>query len=173
MEKYIPDMYQKSIYTVNYQKLIDNGVKCVLFDLDNTLVPYHIKHGNDEIKELFNSLREKGLKVIIFSNSPSKRVNVFKEELAVDCLPNAAKPSKIGFEKIMNKYKYNITELAIVGDQMMTDILGGNKVGITTVLVTPVSPKDPYWTKPGRFRERRIMNKLRNHDLFSKGRYYD
>jgi len=173
MEKYIPDMYQKSIYTVDYQKLIDNGVKCVLFDLDNTLVPYHVKHANEQIRELFNSLREKGLKVIIFSNSPKKRVNVFKDELAVDCLPNAGKPSKRGFEIIMNKYKYNITELAIIGDQMMTDIIGGNKVGITTVLVTPVSPKDPFWTKPGRSRERRIMKKLRNHDLFSKGRYYD
>ena len=73
----------------------------------------------------------------------------------------------------MEKYKYNITELAIVGDQMMTDIIGGNKVGITTVLVAPVSPKDPFWTKPGRCRERKIMKKLRNHDLFSKGRYYD
>lgn len=173
MEKYIPDMYKESIYTVNYKKLIDNGVKCILFDLDNTLVPYHVKNANEKILELFNSLREMGLKVIIFSNSPSKRVNVFKEELAVDTFPNASKPSKVGFEKIMNKYKYNITELAIVGDQMMTDIIGGNKVGITTVLVTPVSPKDPFWTIPGRMREKRIMKKLRDHNLFSKGRYYE
>jgi len=173
MEKYIPDMYQKSIYTVDYQKLIDRGVKCILFDLDNTLVPFHIKHANDKILELFNELREKGLKVIIFSNSPKKRLNIFKEELAVDCFPNATKPSKRGFETVMNKYKYNITEVAIVGDQLLTDIIGGNKVGITTVLVNPVSTKDPIWTKPNRFFERKIMKKLRNHDLFSKGRYYD
>ena len=106
MEKYIPDMYQKSIYTVDYQKLIDRGVKCVLFDLDNTLVPFHIKEANDKIAGLFNELREKGLKVIIFSNSPKKRVNIFKEALAVDCLANAKKPSKRGFETIMDKYKY-------------------------------------------------------------------
>lgn len=173
MEKYIPDMYQKSIYTVDYQKLIDRGVKCILFDLDNTLVPFHIKEANDKIAVLFNELREKGLKVIIFSNSPKKRVNIFKETLAVDCLANAKKPSKRGFETIMNKYKYNITEIAIVGDQMLTDIVGGNNVGVTTVLVNPVSTKDPIWTRPNRYFERRIMRKLRNHDLFSKGRYYD
>lgn len=173
MEKYIPDMYQKSIYTVDYQKLIDRGVKCILFDLDNTLVPFHIKHANEKISELFNQLREKGLKIIIFSNSPKKRVNIFKEELAVDCLWNAKKPSKKGFEAIMNKYKYNITEVAIVGDQILTDIVGGNKVGITTVLINPVSTKDPIWTRPSRFFEKKIMKKLRNHDLFSKGRYYD
>lgn len=173
MEKYIPDIYQKSIYTVDYQKLMDRGVKCILFDLDNTLVPFHIKHANEKISELFNKLREMGLKVIIFSNSPKKRLNVFKEELAVDCLWNAKKPSKRGFEIIMNKYKYNITEIAIVGDQILTDILGGNKVGITTVLINPVSTKDPIWTRPNRFFERKIMKKLRNHDLFVKGRYYE
>lgn len=173
MEKYIPDMYQKSIYTVDYQKLMDRGVKCVLFDLDNTLVPYHIKHGNEKILELFNTLREKGLKVIIFSNSPKKRLKIFKEELAVDCFANAKKPSKKSFETVMDKYKYSITEVAIIGDQILTDVVGGNKVGITTVLVNPVSTKDPIWTKINRFFERRIMRKLRNHDLFSKGRYYD
>lgn len=173
MEKYIPDMYQKSIYTVDYQKLINRGVKCILFDLDNTLVPYHIKHANEKILELFNKLREMGLKVIIFSNSPKKRLNVFNKELAVDCFPGARKPSKKGFESVLNKYKYSITEVAIIGDQLLTDIVGGNRVGITTVLVNPVSTKDPYWTKPNRFFERKIMKRLRNRDLFSKGRYYD
>ena len=173
MEKYIPDMYQKSIYTVDYQKLIDRGVKCILFDLDNTLVPYHIKHANEKIGELFHTLREKGIKVVIFSNSPKKRLNVFKEELAVDCFAGARKPSKKGFESILNTYKYSISEVAIVGDQLLTDIVGGNKVGITTVLVNPVSTKDPYWTKPNRFFEKKIMKKLRNRNLFSKGRYYD
>lgn len=173
MEKYIPDMYQKSIYAIDYQKLIERGVKCVLFDLDNTLVPFSIKTANDKIIELFNNLREKGLKVIIFSNSPKRRVNTFKEELAVDCVFNACKPSKKSFEMVLNKYKYNITEIAIVGDQILTDIVGGNKVGITTILVNPVSTKDPAWTKVNRFFERRIMTKLTNHDLFFKGRYYD
>lgn len=173
MEKYVPDVYQKSIYAVDYQKLIDRGVKCILFDLDNTLVPFHIKHSNEKIAELFNKLREMGLKVIIFSNSPTKRLKIFKEELAVDCVACAGKPAKRSFEKVMEKYKYNITEVAIVGDQLLTDIIGGNKVGITTVLVNPVSAKDPIWTRPSRFIENRIMKKLRNHNLFSKGRYYE
>lgn len=173
MEKYIPDMYQKSIYTVNYEKLMDNGVKCILFDLDNTLVPFNIKEVNDKLKELFKNLREMGFKVIIFSNSPKLRVSIFGKELAVDFLANARKPSKIGFNYIMNKYKYNITEIAIVGDQILTDILGGNRIGITTVLINQVSAKDPIWTKFNRYREKKIIKKLTDHDLFFKGRYYD
>ena len=100
-------------------------------------------------------------------------MNIFKEELAVDCIANASKPSKKSFEKVLEKYKYSITEVAIIGDQLLTDIVGGNKVGITTVLVNPVSSKDPFWTKPNRFFEKKIMKKLKDHDLFSKGRYYD
>ena len=58
MEKYVPDVYQKSIYTINYNKLKSNGIKCLLFDLDNTLVPYSIKRPTDKVIELFNSLKE-------------------------------------------------------------------------------------------------------------------
>lgn len=173
MEKYIPDMYQKSIYEVDYDKLMSCGVKCILFDLDNTLVSFNTKEVSDKLKELFTRLREMGFKVIIFSNSPKSRVHIFGETLAVDFLANARKPSKIGFNMILNKYKYNITEVAIIGDQMITDIAGGNKVGITTVLVNPVNAKDPIWTKVNRYLERRVMKKLKDRDLFFKGRYYD
>ena len=71
----------------------------------------------------------------------------------------------------MNKFAEN--EVAIIGDQMFTDIAGGNRAGITTILTTPLSNEDPFWTKPNRFREKRMMIKLRNHDLFKKGRYYE
>lgn len=173
MEKYLPDMYQKSIYTVNYEKLMDNGVKCILFDLDNTLVPFNIKEANDKLKELFKNLREMGFKVIIFSNSPKNRVHAFGESLAVDVVANAKKPSKLEFNMILNKYKYNITEVAIIGDQLLTDIKGGNKVGITTVLVNPISTKDPIWTRFNRYFEKKVMRKMTDRDLFFKGRYYD
>ena len=56
---------------------------------------------------------------------------------------------------------------------MLTDIVGGNKVGITTILVNPISVKDPFWTKPNRSMEKRIMKKLRDNNLFVKGRYYE
>ena len=56
MEKYIPDVYQKSIYTIDYQKLKSSGIHCLLFDLDNTLVPASVKVPNKKIKELFDDL---------------------------------------------------------------------------------------------------------------------
>lgn len=173
MEKYIPDMYQKSIYTINYKTLKEKGIKCLLFDLDNTLVPAHVKEPNQKIKNLFIDLKNDGFKVIIFSNSPKRRVGVFKEALEVDACANARKPFSKKFKYILEKYHLNECEVAIIGDQIMTDILGGNKVGITTVLVNQVSHKDFIPTKIFRFMESIILKKLKNKNLFIKGKYYE
>ncbi len=173
MEKYIPDMYQQSIYTIDYQKLLDKGIKCLLFDLDNTLAPVTDKKPTKKLKDLFEELKKKGFKVIIFSNSLKKRIKPFKEELNVDCCASARKPSKTKFLLVMKEYQYNINEVAIIGDQILTDVVGGNKVGILTVLVNPISNKDFIFTKINRFREKKIMKKLRDKNLFSKGRYYE
>lgn len=173
MEKYIPDIYQKSIYAIDYQRLLEKGIKCILFDLDNTLVPYNIKNTDDKMKQLFHELKEMGFKLILFSNNNKKRLKPFKEDLNVDCCCHAQKPRSKNFWKIMQEYKYEETDLAIIGDQMLTDIAGGNRVGITTILINPVSTKDAFWTIPNRMYERKIMKKLRDHDLFSKGRYYE
>lgn len=173
MEKYIPDIYQQSIYTIDYQKLLDKGIKCILFDLDNTLVPCYIKTMNEKIVELFDQLKQKGFKIIIFSNNTKNRLKPFKEELQVDCCAKAKKPNKKKYLEIIKEYRYNENEVAIVGDQMLTDIVGGNKVGITTILINPISTKDYPWTIPSRMLEKRIMKKLRDNNLFAKGRYYE
>ena len=173
MEKYIPDMYQQSIYTIDYQKLLDKGIKCILFDLDNTLVPVTDRKPTKKLKELFDDLKDKGFKLIIFSNSHKKRLKPFKEELNVDCCASAKKPCKEKFLLVLREYHYNVTEVAIIGDQILTDIVGGNRVGILTVLTNPISNKDFFVTKFNRFREKRIMKKLRDNNLFSKGRYYE
>ncbi len=173
MDKYIPDIYQQSIYTINYQKLKECGIKCLLFDLDNTLVPAKIKKPTKKVKDLFKELEKMDFKVIIFSNSNKNRVNSFNEELKVESYYFARKPFAKKFKLVLEKNNYNISEVAIIGDQILTDIVGGNKIGITTILINPISPIDGIFTKFNRFLERRIMNKLSSNNLFFKGRYYE
>lgn len=173
MEKYIPDVYQKSIYTIDYSKLTDRGIKCLLFDLDNTLVPASIKISNKKIKSLFKELKEKGFDIYIFSNSPKSRVKVFADELQVKYYASATKPLKRKFVKHLYENDYNESEVAIIGDQILTDVLGGNLVGITTILVNPISQKDFFLTNFTRIIERKIIKKLRNYELFTLGKYYD
>lgn len=173
MEVYVPDIYQKSIYAIDYQKLIKRGIKCLLFDLDNTLVPISDKVPNKKLKEFIEELKKKGFKVIIFSNSPKKRLMPFKNELEVDCSASSRKPRPHKFLQVLKIYGFQITEVAIIGDQILTDVVGGNNIGITTILVNPISTKDFFWTRFSRKKEKKIMEKLRSNDLFKKGRYYE
>lgn len=173
MEKYVPDIYQKSIYTINYKKLKTCGIKCLLFDLDNTLIPACVKKPNKKIKDLFTELKEEGFEIFIFSNSLRTRVRDFATEASVKYYSNTRKPSPKKFLQVMEENNFNVTELAIIGDQMLTDIRGGNRVGITTILINPVSTKDSILTKINRIRERKIMKKLHNDDIFVQGKYYE
>ncbi len=173
MEQYLPDIYQKSIYTIDYSKLLNRGIKCILFDLDNTIVSPFNSQPTKKTKDLFISLKQKGFKVIIFTNSPKMRLKEFKNYFGVDGVANARKPFPGKLKKVLEKYGYDVNEVAIVGDQMMTDIKVGNKVGITTILIVPISSKDFIVTKLNRFFERKMMQKLKSHDLFWPGRYYE
>ena len=107
MNYFYPDVYQKSIYTINYDKLLDSGIKCLLFDLDNTCIPYVDKRPTKELKEHFDKLQDKGFKVIIFSNSGKERLLPFKNYLNVDCSYSSRKPFKAKFIKVLKLYNYH------------------------------------------------------------------
>jgi HAD superfamily phosphatase (TIGR01668 family) len=173
MDKYVPDMYRKSIFDVNYDLLSSRGIKCLLFDLDNTLALISEKKPRKEVIELFNRLKEKGFKIIIFTNSPSKRVKPFKNILEVDCCPFACKPFSRKFLSIIKIYNLQFSEIAIIGDSMMDDIYGGNKVGITTILIERLGNKEFFIAALKRKREKRIIKKLTENNLFVKGKYYE
>lgn len=173
MDIFVPDIYQKSIYAIDYDRLKSEGIKCILFDLDNTLVAPFIKVPNDKLIELFYKLKEKKFKIIIFSNSGKKRLEPFKNELDVDVAYNARKPFTYKYNKIIAMYKLELSEVVIIGDQLLTDIWGGNKVGIKTILVNPISKKDRIVTVLNRIIENSIMSHLKTHKLFTKGKYYE
>ena len=172
MEFYVPDIYQESIFTINYKKLYLTGIRFLLFDLDNTIAHKPSKEIDERTIQLFEMLKKNGITPILFSNSPKKRVEGFAKKLDVNFVSSARKPFPKKFLETMKKYKFKVTETAIIGDQLLTDIKGGNKVGIITVLVNPISHDDPIWTKFARMREKTLKEKMRNLGIF-KGRFYD
>ncbi len=173
MEIYVPDIYQKSIQTINYDSLYARGIRCLLIDLDNTIAPITMKEPNKKIIDLFNDLKNKGFKIVIFSNSTKARVKSFKEALGVDGVHSALKPFKGKYKKVMSLYEFQEPQIACIGDQLITDIKGGNRMGLTTILVNPVGVKERFTTKLNRYFEKRILRKLRDKDLFAKGKYYE
>ncbi len=173
VEKYMPDIYQKSIYYINYDKLYKKGIRCIIFDLDNTIAPPHVKTATKRLKKLFDELRDKGFKVVIMSNSPKHRIEPFKTYLNVDACAFSLKPSKNKYERIMEKFKYKSTELAAVGDQLLTDIYGANKLDITSILVNPLTPHDYSITLINRIFEKFIYTRLAKNELLIRGKYYE
>ena len=174
MDNFIPDIYQKSIYHIDYEKLLDAGIKCILFDLDNTCIPYKDKEPNKKLIELFEMLKDMDFKLIIFSNATRRRIAPFKKVLNVDCLARAGKPRKRNFLKVLKLFNYELSDVAIVGDQLYKDILGGNRIGIKTILVNPMSLDDMIITKYiFRPLEKRKYRLLEKKGILKRGKYYE
>ena len=173
MEMFRPDIYQQSIFKIDYKKLKKSGIKCLLFDLDNTLSAMSISMPDAKTKSLISTLDDMGFKVIIMSNSGKKRVEPFKEHLNVDAAFKSFKPLKKKYLKILKIYNYKDTEIAAIGDQLITDIYGANRMGFTSILVNPIGDYDFTISKFSQILERKIYRKLNKLGLLTKGKYYD
>ena len=132
-----------------------------------------MKKPTKRLKKLFDELRDKGFKVIIMSNSPKHRIEPFKTYLNVDACAFSLKPRKNKYERIMEKFKYKHTEVAAVGDQLLTDIYGANKLDLTSILVNPLTDHDFTITLINRIIEKFIYDRLDKKELFMKGQYYE
>ncbi len=173
MKKYIPKIYQKSIYNIDYSKLLNRGIKCILFDLDNTLISSKKNEKPTMAKKLIIELKKKGFEIIIFSNSPRKKVYKYMDYFGVYGIYLAFKPLHRAFKKVLKQTGYQKSEIAIIGDQILTDVVGGNTFGITTILVNPINENDLFITNFNRKFENKIIRKLSLKNLFNKGEYYD
>lgn len=169
----MPDIYQKSIYSINYEALKNAGIKIVLFDLDNTLVPINASEPSKKLLSLFEDIKKLGLKPVIMSNSGQKRVAPFKDGLFVDAACKSMKPLKGKYKKIMTVYNAKPSEIAAVGDQLLTDVFGANRMKMTSILVNQISTNDFFKTKINRFFERIILRHYEKMGVFVKGEYYE
>ncbi len=172
MDIFVPDMYQQSIYTINYKKLKKRGIKCLLFDLNNTLTSYEDDYPTEKLRELMFELG-KDFKVIIMSNSNKDRIRPFKEKLNIDSSFSSKKPLKRKYKKIINMFNFKDTEVAMIGDCLLTDIWGGNRMDFTTILVNSISEHEPFHMRALRVLERKIIKKLNKKGILFKGEYYE
>lgn len=173
LDNLVPDKYFKSIYDINYKALKRSGIKCLIFDLSNTLESENTKSPSRKVKDLFEDLKEMGFKLIIMSNNFKKEVTPFKELLCVDSCYLAFKPLKRKYKKILNIFNYSVHEVACIGDQLFFDILGANKMKFTSILVNPISADEFAVAKLNRKIENMFIKRLTEKDLFQRGRYYE
>lgn len=173
MSLFLPDVYQKSIYSINYESLKTAGVRILIFDLDNTIVPITATEPNKRLKDFFEDIKNMGFTPVLVSNSGQKRVEPFKEGLFVDAACNAMKPLKRKYRRILTVYHVKPYEVAAIGDQILTDVLGANRMGFVSVLVNQISTNDFSRTKLNRIVENMILNHYTKKGVFKRGEYYE
>lgn len=171
MKKYIPDLHYQNIFAIPYFSLKEKGIRNLLFDLDNTIAKAHEKTVSYDTLQLFCHLKKEGFSIVIVSNSPKRRVALFASLLEVPVSAMSLKPFPIGFKRVFSKHHFIKRETAMIGDQILTDIVGGNTFGIMTILVTPISSHDFFLTKVNRYFENRIIKKLEKKNLWKEDVY--
>ena len=136
----VPDMCRASIYDLKPDQLAAGGIRLVLADLDNTLAPYRVTEPSPSLREWKGELEEAGITLFVVSNSRRPtRVKEFCLHLGVDYVGHAGKPGGKGFAQALARTGRSPREALMVGDQIFTDTLGGNRAGVTTVLVRPIA----------------------------------
>jgi len=169
---FYPKMYKNKIQDISYTKLKKKGIKCLLFDLDNTIALIDQELITDDVKEFLNKLK-KDFIIVIISNNVKKRVSIYANSLECDYISSAIKPFFRGINKIKRKYNLKNNEIAVIGDQLITDILGSNLHKFYSILVEPLASKDLKITSLNRILERKILKKYAKKKIMKKGEYYD
>ncbi|MEJ9209969.1 YqeG family HAD IIIA-type phosphatase [Bacillus smithii] len=165
IKAFLPNEQVKSIFDIDPTALKKRGIKGIITDLDNTLVEWNRPSATPELEEWFNRMKKHGIQVTIVSNNNEDRVKAFAEPLNIPFIHKARKPMGKAFRKALKRMNISKEETVVIGDQLLTDILGGNRGGFYTILVVPVAQTDGFWTRINRTIERRIMKVCKKKGL--------
>lgn len=156
-----PRVKVNSLYEINLDVLKQTGIKGIIFDLDNTIIPWDSPNIQPEIIQWLQDVSTEGFKICLVSNNMGRRVEDIAMVLDVPFVARAYKPAKHGFRQAVRIMSLTAHEVAMVGDQLFTDILGGNRLGLYTIWVTPLSSKEFIGTKITRQAEKIAVRILR------------
>lgn len=165
IKHFLPDQHVKSIFEITPEILIEKGVKGIITDLDNTLVEWDRPNATPKLIKWFEDMKNSEIKVTIVSNNNESRVKAFSEPLDIPFIYQAKKPMGRAFRRALAEMGIKQKEAVVVGDQLLTDVLGGNRSGFHTILVVPVAQTDGFVTKFNRKIERRILNFFRKKGM--------
>ncbi len=157
LKRFYPDIYVKNIYEINYYILKNEGINTLVFDLDNTLVPFDIEHPTKEIETLFEKLKNEGFTVLIVSNNGLARVTKFAEKLNVNYIHKAGKPKITRIKNFILENNGTLSKSAIIGDQLFTDMWVGTRLNLRKILVAPIANRDEFTVKLKRGAEKLVF----------------
>ncbi len=154
-----PDLCLDSIFDLDPEHLKSIGIKGIITDMDNTLVSWSDRTVCPRLAKWLKALKESGFKMFIVSNNSRERGGEIARELDLPAIWYAVKPSRRSFRKAIKSMNLRPEDVAVVGDQLFTDVLGGNRLGLYTILVNPICEKEFIWTRLIRLLERIILGR--------------
>ncbi|BDU67596.1 MAG: hypothetical protein TYPL_2490 [Candidatus Tyloplasma litorale] len=164
-----PSAYVTSISEIDLDSLKEQGIKLIICDLDNTLVPHYTKFPTRKSREFIAEVKSKDLDFILVSNNVSKRVSFFAEKLGVKkYISNAKKPLPKAIKKSMIEKNVKPQETVIIGDMLITDTLAANFVHAESILVQPLIDPEKTLDKFLSWMEKFVFKRLTKDNLIIK-----
>jgi len=156
LEPFYPKEMMDSAYEIPYEKLYQNGIRGVIFDIDNTLVP-HGAPADERALSLFAAFHRMGMKTCLLSNNKEPRVASFAAQVDSPYIYKGGKPAVRGYAAAMKKMGTGPKDTIFVGDQLFTDVYGANRAGIYSFLVKPIHPKEEIQIVLKRYLEKVVL----------------
>lgn len=154
-----PDIKLNGITDITLELLNKYDIKALLLDIDNTMSTHHGTILTEGLTEWIKKMQENGIKLMVLSNSERFRVEPFAARIGLPFVSSACKPLPTGYLKGVKALGEKRKNVAIVGDQIFTDVLGGNTTGVKTILLTPIKPEDGWSFKVRRKLEKKLYKK--------------
>ncbi len=157
----LPDIYAETVFDIDTKTLKEQGIKGFIFDIDNTLATYADAVADEKTAEWLKKLQLDGFMVFIASNNDKERVRIFSEDLGLPYFGKALKPLGKYLRRACRQMGIKPKEAALVGDQLFTDMFGGNILKMKTILVNPISDVEDGFVHFKRQFERWILKKAK------------
>jgi len=129
----------KRVYDIGGDWLAENRITAMILDVDNTLTEHGSQEVDDRVLRWLGEMRALGIRLVVLSNNRDRRVRPFAEKLGLDYIANGMKPLPSGIRRASARLGAPRDGIAVVGDQVFTDVLGGNLAGLRTILLEPIS----------------------------------
>ena len=142
----LPKAIARDVTQLTPQYLHSQGIRLLMMDFDNTIVPYTTDVPTAEVSQWLEMMRATDIKLCVVSNSKRDRVKIFCEKYGIDCITHAKKPFSKGIRECLARYDLSASDCALVGDQIYTDTLGANGCGVFSILVKAIDNHN-FWLK--------------------------
>ena len=160
-KRFLPQICVNSVFDIDTEKLKQNGIRAFVFDIDNTVATYAMPVPDDRTALWLKELEKSGFKLYFASNNSVKRVETFAKSVGIPYFARACKPLGVFLRRACRNMGVLPRETALVGDQLFTDVWGGNRLGMCTILVKPISETEDKFVKWKRGLEKWVMQRAK------------